>query len=284
MVDALSADRLPDWPVPVWMGALAGLTLGHLLRATRLHAEWHPRTGARWRDCLTLFLMHNAAVAWLPMRSGEAGYPLWLNRRWQVPLSEALPSLLWLRLQDGLVLLVLGGAFVLVRAGWPDAGSAAMLWGGVGGCAALGCLIVREILRRLGARTAGGSGRWRAALAAHRGGGKAWACCLGNWWIKLGCVAWLLVRGSGILSGPAALMGAMAAEVAVVAPWQAPGGFGAWEAGAWAGARLVGGAASPSAGDVLVAALAVHGVMLGWASLLAVVAWVVDRMARGQAR
>ncbi|MEN9484539.1 MAG: hypothetical protein RJB37_2419, partial [Pseudomonadota bacterium] len=76
-----SAAAVPGWQ---WALATAGLLLSYALRAARLHAE-----------CLQLFLLHNAAASWLPMRSGEVGYPLWLHQRWQVPPGESLRSLLW---------------------------------------------------------------------------------------------------------------------------------------------------------------------------------------------
>ncbi|NRT54344.1 lysylphosphatidylglycerol synthase domain-containing protein [Sphaerotilus uruguayifluvii] len=249
-----------------WAGASAALAGTWLLRALRLHAEWHPRTGASLRDCLALFLMHNAAVVWLPMRGGEAGYSLWLQRRWQVPLRESLPSLLWLRLQDALVLALLGAlALALAGAGLPGPAALAL--------AALLLLGLIAPAERLLARLASKDrptpapsrlARWREALLARRGGRRAWMACIGNWTLKLATLALLLdaLGGTGSGGSSAALRGVLAGEWAGVLPLQAPGGLGSYEAAVWAGA----GAPQPAA-LALGAVLQMHALSLALTTL-----------------
>lgn len=226
--------------VPLWQWALAcaGMLLSYGLRAARLHSEWQPRTGARYAQCLQLFLLHNAAAAWLPLRSGEAGYPLWLHQRWQVPPGESLRSLLWLRVQDALVLALLSAAlWAALAAGW----SAGL---GTAGVLALGAWRVRRVQ----------CGRWRW---------RGWLCCLGNWVVKLAVVAGLL-SALGALPAAAALRGAVGGEWAGVLPLQAPGGLGTYEAGVWI---------ASGRGDtatVVGAALLVHALTLGLAGLTGV--------------
>lgn len=234
-----SAAAVPAWH---WGLASAGILLSYALRAARLHAEWQPRTGARYAECLQLFLLHNAAASWLPMRSGEAGYPLWLYRRWQVPPGESLRSLLWLRVQDALVLALLSAAlWGALAVEWPAAGALA--------AAALVTAGVVAVAVRLTRR-----GSWRG-----------WLCCLGNWVVKLAVIAGLLAA-VGALPGAAALRGAVGGEWAGVLPLQAPGGLGTYEAGVWI---------ASGRGDtttVVGAALLVHALTLGLAGLTGLVA------------
>jgi hypothetical protein len=260
------AAALPAW---LWGAAATGVLVSHALRAARLHAEWQGRTGARYADCLQLALLHNAAVVLLPLRSGEAGYPWWLLRRWQVPLRVSVPSLLWLRLQD---LVVLGGlsALWLLPATLAAAFALAV-------AVAAGLLAWRALARAGTASVdaavlapelalATGSTPIRQALTealrAGRGGLRGWLCAAANWSVRLLAVSALLAGLTGLPIG-VALPGALAGEWAVVLPLQAPAGLGTYEAGVWFGLK----AAQPAAGafssdvssaDALAAALAVH--------------------------
>lgn len=253
-------------PAAAWLAALAGLAGSYGLRAARLHAEWHGRTGASGADCLRLFLLHNAAVVWVPLRGGEAGYPLWLRRHWGVPLQESLPSLLWLRLQDAAVLAGLSaGTLALIAIGL--AAPWALLLAGAALLALIAPLERRlERWSRTPASATRAGSRWargRAALLARRGGRRAWHCCLGNWGLKLAVIAALLAA-LGLPDGAAALRGAVAGEWAGVLPVQPPGGLGSYEAAVWLGAS---GAHLAAVGPVLGAALVVHAVMLALAGL-----------------
>jgi len=272
------------WLLPL----IGGLLASQLLRVARLHAEWRGRTRARYRDCLALFLLHNAAVVWLPLRSGEAGYLLWLKQRWQVPVAEALASLLWLRLQDALVLALISlGAWLALVQGL--AAGAALLVGGA--CAVAGALVLAGLRRRAGpwlARrqvTPGGwigrglhlAGRAVRLLLEERGGGRAWALCIANWLVKLATLAAALALVGG-LAPHGALLGAVAGEWAAVLPLPAPGGLGGYEVAVWAGVRAAPGHLAAPAAQVLSAALWTHGLGLLVATasatgVLAAAAW-----------
>lgn len=276
------------WLLPL----IGGLLASQLLRAARLHAEWRGRTRARYRDCLALFLLHNAAVVWLPLRSGEASYLLWLKRRWQVPVAEALASLLWLRLQDALVLALisLGAWLALVQGLAPEA---ALLVGGA--CAVAGALALAGLRRRAGpwlARrqvTPGGwtggwigrglhlAGRAVRLLLEERGGARAWALCIANWLVKLATLAAALALVGG-LAPAGALLGVVAGEWAAVLPLPAPAGLGGYEVAVWAGVRAAPGHLAAPAAQVLSAALWTHGLGLlvataSAAGVLAAAAW-----------
>jgi hypothetical protein len=103
---------LAQVPLWAWPLAVAGLWGSYGLRAERLRREWGTwgrthRPEARMpslSDSVDLFLTHNAALLLLPMRAGEAGYPWLLHRRFGIPVAESVRSLVWLRLQDALVL------------------------------------------------------------------------------------------------------------------------------------------------------------------------------------
>lgn len=242
----LPALRRSAAAVPAWQWGLAstGILLSYALRAARLHAEWQPRTGARYAECLQLFLLHNAAAAWLPMRSGEAGYPLWLHRRWQVPPGESLRSLLWLRVQDALVLALLSATlWTALAADWPATAALAT--------AALATGVVVAAGVRL----------------THRGSWRGWLCCLGNWVVKLAVIAAMLAA-VGAVPAAAALRGAVGGEWAGVLPLQAPGGLGSYEAGVW----IASGSGQATLATVVGAALLVHALTLGLAGLTGLVA------------
>ena len=68
----------------VWMLATTGLAASYCLRALRLHAEWHALIGVSWPECLRVAVFHTVAINLLPMRSGEASYPLMLKQRWGI--------------------------------------------------------------------------------------------------------------------------------------------------------------------------------------------------------
>lgn len=274
------------WASPWILPAVLGLGASFLLRAARLQAEWRGRTGATYGDCLMLFVLHNAAVIWLPMRSGEAGYALWLKRRWDVPLKVSLTSLLWLRLQDALVLAILSVA-VWLALKTQIAPVAGLLLGAV--LAVLGAVAVTLGQQRWGARiaracAAPGPGllagvlrlaaKVTEALASGRGGWRAWAYCVVNWVIKLATLAgWMGLAAA--LNGNAALLGSVAGEWAGVLPVQAPGGVGTYEAAVWLGVRSaapVADGAAASAALVLQAAVSAHALSLVVASLAALLA------------
>ncbi|PXW95806.1 lysylphosphatidylglycerol synthase-like protein [Sphaerotilus hippei] len=278
-------------PPGVWAAGVLGILVSYALRAARLHAEWRPRTQARYGDCLQLFVLHNAAVSLLPLRSGELGYAWWLLRRWQVPLTESLASLLWLRLQDAVVLALLALAGLSPLPGWWGPALAAAV-------ALAAALLLPPLWRRWqaalpdpandGAATPSGAG-WRArvqqglrkiaqALRSSRGGWRAWVFCVANWMLKL-LVAALLLQAIGPLDLAAAWRGALGGEWAAVLPVQGPAGLGTYEAGVWAGALLGGaagggGSGAVTASSVVGAALIVHLLWLATSAASALLAWL----------
>jgi hypothetical protein len=266
------ASDLPGWS---WAGAIGGLATTYVLRAGRLHAEWASRHAPGMRECLQVTLVHNAAINLLPMRAGEASYPWLLHKRWGVTVAEATVSLLWLRVQDALVL-ALGGVVLLPWAAWPQrCGVAAVIvLCGVLAAPRLIRGLRFDLMRFADSIAAGRWARWSArlrrvanALSAGRGGAAAWAFCVANWTLKLVVIGGLLTQLAD-LSLWSGVAGALAGELAAVLPVQAPAGIGTYEAGVLLGARSY--TALP-AGEVLGAALVVHALMLvlSWLCALA---------------
>jgi membrane-associated phospholipid phosphatase len=250
-------------PWGVWALAGLGIAGSYALRAERLRREWgswgraHRQggIGMRFWDSLDLFLAHNAALVVLPMRAGEAGYPWLLKRRFGIPVADAVNSLVWLRLQDATVLALLG--LLLLMPGGPR-----MRFAAAAAAVALLVGVVPIVARQL----AGRSARWQAIqenLLAHRGDAAGWLFCAANWCLKLIVLGGLLMALSGtaglsVLEGWAA---AVAGELAMALPVQAPAGLGSYEAAVWAAGQWLRTGVEPA--QLASAALAVHAFSLG---------------------
>ena len=286
----LLAERVASVPWPGWVGATLGMSATYALRAGRLRAEWlwKLRTlGLGYRECLQVTLLHNAAINILPMRSGEASYSFLLHRRWGVGLGDATASLLWLRLQDMMVLGVLGIA-ILVPAPLPwRIGFAVAAIAAAATLLPIGVRRVHLHARWARARAHASAPRARkawhlvakvaAAFRAARGGAAAWGFAIANWVLKLGIVGVLLASLANLPLG-AGFCGALGGELAGVLPLQAPAGVGTYEAGVALGTRArraqVPAATAPAANTdnapstatpgrlIFGAALAVHALML----------------------
>lgn len=242
-------------PPSLWLLATGAVLTSHLLRALRLQAEWHPRVGARLGSCLRLALLHNAAVVLLPMRAGELGYPWWLQRHWGVPLAESTASLLWLRLQDLLVLVALA---LLVWLALPVAGAI------VASSVVLGTTLLPSLLRQTRASLSAAGGHWQRiatrlldAGAARRGGLSSWVYAASNWSLRLLVVGGLLTALAPLQAGEA-IRAALGGELAALLPLQAPAGLGTYEAGIWAGAHLQPPLLRQSLAQLAGAALLIH--------------------------
>jgi len=269
---------LAQVPLWAWPLAVAGLWGSYGLRAERLRREWGTwgrthRPEARMpglSDSVDLFLTHNAALLLLPMRAGEAGYPWLLHRRFGIPVAESVRSLVWLRLQDALVLALLG---LLGLAPGPA-------WLRLAGVAAL-VLLLWGLLPRLSRQLGQWWPRWQAlqgTLVAHRGDLTGWGLCVGNWLLKLAVLGGVLALLAGLPVWQG-WSGAVAGELAAALPIQAPAGLGSYEAAIWAAGQWVGAAVPPAV--LAGAALAVHTLSLVTALLTPLIyralLWVQSR-------
>lgn len=246
------ATRVAQLPLSTLLLAVAGFGLSYLLRAARVFDEFRHLGPVRFAGILRLTIFHSVAINILPFRSGEAAFPILLNRWFGVPTTRAIAALFWLRLQDACVVLALA---MLVWPGLP-------LWlralGALG--VALGAWAVPVWARRHPealpdhGRLAGLMAKLRAALAeSTRRSLRSWGWTVANWAIKLLAQSAMLAAllAAPLLTGAA---GAMGVELAAVLPIQGVAGFGTYEAG---GAALMVGHGITLA-DGLQAALVLH--------------------------
>lgn len=225
----------PPWWA--WVAAAAGLGASYLFRGLRIHAELSRRHPVTRGQCLRVMLVHNLAVNLVPMRGGEAAYPLLVNRQLGVPLGQAVASLVWIRTQDMLLLALM---VVLFLPGLPPWARGALVALGLGAVLLLIAWVQRFVARR-GEAPAPRSKLLRAGLAAlqalseaPRHGVAGWLFGAGSWAVKLAALGFLLSRLGGfpLLD---AVTGALGGELAGILPIQGPANFGTYETGVWAG-------------------------------------------------
>lgn len=81
--------------------------LSYLLRAERVYRYFGQRLGHPRRAYLRISFIHNALNNFLPMRLGEAAFPLLMKRNLQQSMLSTAAGLVWIRLMDLHVLLLL---------------------------------------------------------------------------------------------------------------------------------------------------------------------------------
>lgn len=101
---------LAQWAVidPLMFTGLTLLTLvSYLLRAERVYRYFGRRLDHPRRAYLRISFIHNALNNFLPMRLGEAAFPLLMRRQFQQSMLSSTAGLVWIRLMDLHVLLLL---------------------------------------------------------------------------------------------------------------------------------------------------------------------------------
>ena len=105
-------------PLPLVLAVVLVLA-SYAVRTIRIHRYFSPDTSGQYLRSFRLILFHNLFNNLLPMRSGEASFPLLMKREFQVPFSRSVPGLFYLRLLDLHFLLLLGAlVFVPGRGLW----------------------------------------------------------------------------------------------------------------------------------------------------------------------
>ena len=267
-------------PPPWWAWALSalGIAASYLFRGLRIHSELSRRHPVTRGQCLRVMLLHNTAVNVLPMRGGEAAYPILVNRQLKVPLGQAVASLVWIRAQDMLLLSLAVVAFLPWVPPWARCSSSSSAsersspsspscngrrppGGGEG--SAQQALPDRPLrapgpLRRPPPRP----------LRLIYGGG--------SWAVKLLSLGFLLSH-LGRLRFVDGVAGALGGELAGILPIQGPAGFGTYEAGVWAGASIYGRSVLPVAAP----AVALHLFSLATAVVAGAVAYALSPRQEG---
>lgn len=269
---------VPWASVPVALVALvvAAQFASYSVRGYRVYYALPEIPRGRWHDCLKLILLSNVINLMLPARTGEASFPVLLRRWFGVTLGRGAGTLLWLRLVDVSVLVVLALA-VLGRGAFPAMPVGAVVALCVAGLAApLVALPVRARADRL---LTGRSGKIVGLLRkvldgipAHRSRvlvdlGLAWA----SWGLKLAGLAVVFAQLAD-LSLADALIGAIGGDVSSGLPIHAPGGFGTYEAGVVALVAVV----ADAGPALLAAAVNLHLLVLGIALLGGAYAWLTQ--------
>lgn len=273
---------LAPWSaVPLALVAVVGVAqlASYSLRALRIYlAEPRIPRGA-WARCLQLILLNNALNLLLPARTGEASFPLLMQRWFGVPLAEGAGTLLWLRLLD---LNVLGVLALLVFA--PELMPLpAPIWPSLAVLVALSPLLAPALNGLLGRHLQGGEGKAArliekllAGVPLHlRQTGIDLAITWSAWGIKLAALA-AVFAALAQLHPVAALLGAIGGDLSTVLPIHTPGGFGTYEAGVIAFASPL----SPPTPALLAAAVNLHILVLGIALAAGAVAWLTQPRVR----
>jgi len=224
----LTFSRLMDVPKTLLVFCTLGWLSSFLFRSFRFKGEWKAHGKISLWDALSLTFLHNAAVILVPFRVGELGYPVLVQKLLNVSLQQCIRSLLWLRLQDGIVLLSL--AFLCIPFLSPELRIAGLLL-----VMAL-CFVMQKWWLRL-LRSRHFLIRQVRAFLHQRSSPWGWFWSAANWIVKILVVALMLsnLTGLDILQ---TLRGALAGELSALLPLTGPAGFGTYEAGVWTGLGL----------------------------------------------
>jgi len=225
---SLTFSRLMDVPKTVLVICTLGWLSSFLFRAFRFKGEWNAHGKISLWDSLSLTFLHNAAVILVPFRVGELGYPVLVQKLLNVSLQQCIRSLLWLRLQDGIVLLSL--AFLLLPFLSTELRIAGL------SVVVILCLATQKWWLRL-LRSRHFLIRQVRAFLHQRSSPWGWFWSAANWIVKLLVVSLMLSNLTG-LDTLQTLRGALAGELSALLPLTGPAGLGTYEAGVWTGLGL----------------------------------------------
>ena len=225
---SLTFSRLMDVPKTVLVICTLGWLSSFLFRAFRFKGEWNAHGKISLWDSLSLTFLHNAAVILVPFRVGELGYPVLVQKLLNVSLQQCIRSLLWLRFQDGIVLLSL--AFLLLPFLSTELRIAGL------SVVVILCLATQKWWLRL-LRSRHFLIRQVRAFLHQRSSPWGWFWSAANWIVKLLVVSLMLSNLTG-LDTLQTLRGALAGELSALLPLTGPAGLGTYEAGVWTGLGL----------------------------------------------
>ena len=222
--------QLPGLLLPLVVGLVL---VSYLLRTLRIYDYFHANLRGGFLATFKLVLQHNLANNMLPMRTGEATFPLLMSRYFQVPMGRSLPALLWFRLLDLHVL----GLVAIIALGWERLAPGFIVF------LAFAWLSLPWVFYRLNhwllARLhPEPSGRLGNILHKLLQGAPVnlpqllrtwlWGCL--SWLVKLSAFAWLLMLFAGTPLATA-FLGSIGGELSSVLPIHAVAGVGTYETG-----------------------------------------------------
>ncbi|MFZ4743353.1 MAG: lysylphosphatidylglycerol synthase domain-containing protein [Limnohabitans sp.] len=225
---SLTWTRLLNIPLDVIFFCIWGWLCSFAFRALRFQSEWKAYGHIGMMEALNLTFLHNAAVVVVPFRVGELGYPVLIRKLLNVSWQQCLRSLLWLRFQDGVVLLAI--AFLLLPFLQLES--------------RLACVLIFILVVLFSKKWWLNLLRSRHFLIRHvrtflhqRSDAWGWVWSFSNWACKLTVVAVMLQYLTG-LTHTQSLRGALTGELSALLPLTGPAGLGTYEAGVWSGLGL----------------------------------------------
>ena len=220
--------KVSEIPAMVILCCTLGWLASFIFRAIRLQIEWQSVGFIHFFAALRLTFLHNAAVLLVPFRVGELGYPALVQQLLIVSWQQCIRSLLWLRLQDGLVLLSI--AFLMLPFFMAELRFALVL------LVVLMLVFTKSKWLYL-LKSRNFVAQQLRAFLHQRGNAWTWFWSLANWAVKILVVAIMLQSLTG-LTMHQTLNGALTGELSALLPINGPAGLGTYEAGVWFGLAL----------------------------------------------
>jgi uncharacterized membrane protein YbhN (UPF0104 family) len=212
------------------LGLLALAALSYVLRAVRAYDALRSQLGGRFLEMLRITVLHTAANNLLPMRLGEAAFPLLVRRHFGLRLTRGTLVLAWIRLMDlhvlGFIALV---ALVLSTEGSLTGWLALGAW-------TLGLPLAIRLIPAVAGRVAPHGLAGRLLHAIHATGpadsielARLYLWTALSWGAKF---AAFVAVAAHFLDAPLAtlLIGIVGAEVSSVLPFHGVAGAGSYEA------------------------------------------------------
>jgi glycosyltransferase 2 family protein len=217
----ISATRL------AWAALLFFAT--YALRTIRIQYYFGANERPRYLPTLRVFALHNVLNNLMPMRSGEASFPILMRQEFGVPIKRSVAGLIYLRLLDLHVILVVAVALLT----WTLGPQRRLMLACVSALPLLGFAGQKEIRRRLKSRN-----RVTRVLEEGLAGlpgsarqfGWVWFWTAANWAVRL-LVLGLVLRAFLPLPLIDTLMGCIGGELSGVLPVSGLGGTGTYEGG-----------------------------------------------------
>lgn len=231
-----------NWSLSSTLLALAFMFATYLLRAYRIRDYFRECPQVSFCESCRITLIHNLVNNLMPMRSGEASFPLMMRKSFDLPYSTTTGALLFFRLLDLQALLALGSL------AWVSQTQSSTFWWFLWIVFAISPLLLLpcrkfvstqlisllpENIAELAEKILSGTPRHYDKLL------RTLALTWLNWSIKILIFAWILMSFADF-TVVQAVTGAMGGELSSILPLHAPAGIGTYEAGVAAGAALTG--------------------------------------------
>lgn len=232
-------ELLKPWrtfPSQTILTAIFLLFLSYALRTIRIFDYFYQEMKNQFHACLRLVLIHNFFNNLLPLRSGEIAFPVLMKRDFDVPATQSVTALLWLRFLDFHLLMIIGSIVLWVEFFMPLWGIPLLI---ILITIPLWFLILEKRMRQWICKR---EGRLFGLLQklinglppTHAIFWRAWMWTILNWMVKLFVFAWIL-KSFVDISYTTALISSITGELSSVLPVHGLAGMGTYETGVLAG-------------------------------------------------